>query len=220
MSCSQISCGPFSRLEAIGHRLDLGTRQTLFTQGETSSAVYNVTAGMLRLSRLLPDGRRHVVGFALFGDFLGLSPAKRFFLTAEALTPASLWRFERKAFTAVICEQINLLCTLHERAIYELMLAQEHMAVLGRCTAEEKVAGFLVGLRDRYAQIGNISMTVELPMSRQDIADHLGLTIETVSRMFTRFDREKLILPVRGGVRLLDAARLGALAANSRMTSW
>ena len=98
-------------------------------------------------------------------------------------------------------------------AARELMLAQEQMLLLGRRTAEEKVASFLVGWRERLAQIGDDRQTIMLPMSRQDIADYLGLTIETVSRTLTRFEREKMLIIVAGGVRLLDASRAAAMAA-------
>ena len=169
---------------------------------------------MLRLSRLLPDGRRQVVGFAMVGDFLGLALPERFTVTAEALAPTKLCRFEKRAFAGLVADAPHLLQRLYERAGYELTLAQDHMMLLGRRTAEEKVASFLLGLRARYARIGQNSVTVELPMGRQDIADHLGLTIETVSRMLTRLDRDKAILIVPGGVRLLDIARLEELAAS------
>jgi CRP/FNR family transcriptional regulator len=154
------------------------------------------------------------MGFALVGDFLGLALPERFTVTAEALSPVSLCRFDRRAFTALVEDVPHLLRRLHERAGYELTLAQDHMMLLGRRTAEEKVAAFLLGLRARYARIGLTSVTLELPMGRQDIADHLGLTIETVSRMLTRLDRERAILIVPGGVRLVDAARLEQLAAS------
>ena len=98
----------------------------------------------------------------------------------------------------IFCIRIN------EFASRELMLAQEQMLLLGRRTAEEKVASFLVGWRERLAHIGDDRQTIALPMSRQDIADYLGLTIETVSRTLTRFEREKMLIIVAGGVRLLD----------------
>jgi hypothetical protein len=102
---------------------------------------------------------------------------------------------------------------INEFAARELNMAQEQMLLLGRRTAEEKVASFLVSWRERLAQIGDEQSTISLPMSRQDIADYLGLTIETVSRTLTRFEREKMLIIVTGGVRLLDADRAAAMAA-------
>ncbi|MBP1182840.1 Crp/Fnr family transcriptional regulator [Methylobacterium sp. PvR107] len=212
--CAALTGQELERLEAVSHRIVLDPRQILFGQEDRADAVYNVTEGALRLSRLLPDGRRHVIGFALIGDFVGLALPERFTVTAEALTPVALCRFDRRAFTALVEDVPHLLRRLHERAGYELTLAQDHMMLLGRRTAEEKVAAFLLGLRARYARIGLTSVTLELPMCRQDIADHLGLTIETVSRMLTRLDRERAILIVPGGVRLVDPGRLEQLAAS------
>ncbi|MEA1832517.1 helix-turn-helix domain-containing protein [Methylobacterium durans] len=211
--CAALTGEELDTLEALSQHVALDARQTLFGQGDAAMALFNVTEGVLRLTRLLPDGRRHVMGFALLGDFLGLSLPAHFSVSAEALTPVTVCRFERRAFTALIDEKPHLLRRLHERAGHELTLAQDQMLLLGRRTAEEKVASFLLALRDRYARIGRTSVTLELPMGRQDIADHLGLTIETVSRMLTRLDRQRIILIVPGGVRFLDLGRLERLAA-------
>ena len=211
--CAALTNDELEELENLSRPIGLAPRQALFAQDDEATAVYNVTDGAIRLSRLLPDGRRHVMGFAQIGDFLGLALPERFGVTAEALGPATLCRFERGAFKTLVADKPHLLQHLHERAGYELTLAHDQMMLLGRRTAEEKVALFLVGLRKRYARIGHDSVTLELPMGRQDIADHLGLTIETVSRMLTRFDRERIVLIVPGGVRLLDPGRLERLAA-------
>lgn len=212
--CAALSLNELAQLEAISQRVRLAPRKSLFTQDDEAGAVYNVTDGTMRLSRLLSDGRRQVMGFALIGDFLGLALTERFTVTAEALTPVTLCRFPRPAFKALIEDMPHLLERLHERAGYELSLAQDQMMLLGRRTAAEKVASFLSGLRARYLRVGLTSVTLELPMGRQDIADHLGLTIETVSRMLTRLDRERVILIVPNGVRLLDLARLERLAGH------
>lgn len=209
--CAALTRDELDELEALSRYVLLDARQTLFSQDEEATAVYNVTEGAVRLSRLLPDGRRHVMGFALVGDFLGLALLERETVTAEALLPVSVCRFERRAFQDLVARKPHLLQRLHERAGYELGLAQDQMMLLGRRGAEEKIASFLLVLRRRYARIGITSVTLELPMGRQDIADHLGLTIETVSRTLTRLDREKVILIVPGGVRLLDPSRLERL---------
>lgn len=211
--CSVLELTELEELEALSHHLTLDKGQTLFGQDEPAGSVFNVIAGTLRLIRLLPDGRRHVMGFALPGDFLGLALQERYSVSAEALGPVKTCRFGREDFAAVLAARPHLLRSLHERAGYELNLAQEQMLLLGRRTAEEKVAAFLLTLRDRYARTGHSSVTVELPMGRQDMADHLGLTIETVSRILNRLDRAHAILLVPGGVRLLDLPRLERLAA-------
>lgn len=134
-------------------------------------------------------------------------------MTAEAITPVKVCRFLRSSFLSYIDGKPHLLRRLHEFAGHELSLAQDQMLLLGRKTAEEKVAAFLVNLQARYARIGPMSVTVALPMGRQDIADYLGLTIETVSRTLTKLAREKTILIVPDGVRLLSAERLDHLTA-------
>ncbi|ACL55464.1 helix-turn-helix domain-containing protein [Methylobacterium nodulans] len=212
--CSVLALDELAVLETLGQHLSLDKRQVLYGQEEPAEAVFNVIDGSLRLTRLLSDGRRQVMGFALPGDFLGLAREDRFSVSAEALTPVTVCRFERRAFGALVDDKPHLLRSLHERAGHELTLAQDQMLLLGRRTAEERVASFLVGLRERYARMGRASVTLELPMGRQDMADYLGLTIETVSRMLTRLDRERTVLIVPGGVRLLDPARLEALAAS------
>ncbi|MHB2208044.1 helix-turn-helix domain-containing protein [Methylobacterium sp. CM6257] len=212
--CSVLALDELEELEALSQHLTLDKGQVLFGQGELANSVFNVIEGSLRLARLLPDGRRQVMGFALPGDFLGLAPEERHSVSAEALTPVKTCRFGRQDFVGVVEAKPHLLKSLHERAGYELTLAQNQMVLLGRRTAEEKVAAFLLSLRERYARTGHSSVTVELPMGRQDMADHLGLTIETVSRMLTRLDRAHAILLVPGGVRLLDTAHLERLAAS------
>jgi CRP/FNR family transcriptional regulator len=133
--------------------------------------------------------------------------------SADAVDNVSACRFPVEAFTHFIEERPQLLLRINEFAARELMLAQEQMLLLGRRSSEEKIASFLVGWRNRLAQIGDNRDMIALPMSRQDIADYLGLTIETVSRTLTRFEREKLLIIMRGGVRLLDQNRAAALAA-------
>lgn len=212
--CSVLALTELKELEALSHHLTLDKGQILFRQGEPAHSVFNVIEGTLRLTRLLPDGRRQVMGFALPGDFLGLALQERYSVSAEALDPVRTCRFEHQDFAAVVKTKPHLLKSLHERAGYELTLAQDQLLLLGRRTAEEKVAAFLLSLRARFARIGHNSITVELPMGRQDMADHLGMTIETASRMMSRLDRAHIILLVPGGVRLLDLDRLERLAAS------
>jgi len=132
--------------------------------------------------------------------------------TADALTPARICQFSRVGFSHLLDEKPRLMRALLDMASHELTLAQDQMVVLGRRTAEEKIAAFLIGMRNRYARIRGSSVHVPLPMTRLDIGDYLGLTVETVSRMMTRMAREKTIVIVPDGVRLLDVARLEQLA--------
>ena len=122
-------------------------------------------------------------------------------------------QFAKRPFLRFIEERPNVLRRINEFAARELSLAQDQMVLLGRRSAEEKVATFLVSWRDRLARLGPVTATVPLPMSRQDIADFLGLTIETVSRTFTKLERDGVIEILPGSVRLADPRRAEALAA-------
>jgi CRP/FNR family transcriptional regulator len=210
--CHALDPDEFEALEKIGRTISVSAKATVFEQGRDASYVCSLTSGALRLSKLLPDGRRQVVGFAMPGDFLGLALAKTHMFTADALTPARICQFSRVGFSDLMDEKPRLMRALLEAASHELTLAQDQMVVLGRRTAEEKIAAFLVGMRKRYARIHGASVQVPLPMTRLDIGDFLGLTVETVSRMMTRMAREKTIVIVPDGVRLLDVARLEQLA--------
>lgn len=201
-------------LEPLSRRVALGEKETLFNQDEPAGSVFNVTSGALRLYRILPDGRRQVTGFAFPGDFVGLSMLELYAVSADALGPVTACRFERLAFRSLACAQPGLMMHLHEITGQELSRAKDMMMLLGRRTAEEKIATFLMGLQERYVRIGRSAVTLELPMGRLDIADHLGLTIETVSRTLSRLDRDGRILIVPGGVRLIDQAHLDHLSAH------
>jgi CRP/FNR family transcriptional regulator len=210
--CGALDDKEFVDLHRLSHPLACTARETLFEQGEPTNAVFNIISGSARLYKLLPDGRRQIVGFALPGDFLGLSMADRNAFSADALTPLTACKFHRQAFSDFLDSKPHLLRRLHGMVSHELSLAQDQMVILGRRTGEEKVAAFLIGLRKRWARLSTVSVTIPLPMPRQDIADFLGLTLETVSRMFARLARENVILIVPDGVRLLDVARIEALA--------
>jgi CRP/FNR family transcriptional regulator, anaerobic regulatory protein len=211
--CGALEWSELEALDRISHVTSFAAKAMLFDQDAVAGSLFNVTEGMVRLYKSLPDGRRQIVGFALPGDFLGLALMDRYGVAAEAVTPVKACRFARSAFLAYIEGKPHLLRRLHEFAGHELSLAQDQMLLLGRRTAEEKVAAFLLNLQTRYGKIGAASVTIALPMSRQDIADYLGLTIETVSRTLTRLARDKVILIVPDGVRLIGTERLDQLTA-------
>lgn len=210
--CDALDPGELTELDKLATSMSVGAKETLFEQDQPSESVYNVTAGSVRLYKLLPDGRRQVVGFALPGDFLGLSMSEKNAFSADALTPTTACRFSRQDYSAFLDAKPHLLRRLHSMASHELSLAQDQMVILGRRTAEERIAAFLIGLRNRWMRVNGNRVHVPLPMTRQDIGDFLGLTVETVSRLMTRLAREKAIVIVPDGVRLLDVPRLERLA--------
>ena len=210
--CGALEGPELDELYRISHPRNFSPKAMLFDQGALAGSVFNVTEGVVRLYKSLPDGRRQIVGFALPGDFLGLALMDRYGVAAEAVTDVKACRFTRTAFVAFLDGKPHLLRRLHEFAGHELSLAQEQMLLLGRRSADEKVAAFLLNLQKRYGRLSAVSVTVPLLMNRQDIADYLGLTIETVSRTLTKFAREKILVIVPDGIRLIDAERLDSLA--------
>jgi CRP/FNR family transcriptional regulator, anaerobic regulatory protein len=211
--CAALEPDELLELEQLGQRLEYRTNAPVFTQEDVATSCYNVVEGVMRLYKLLPDGRRQIVGFALPGDFLGIAVNGRHGISADAVGRVVVCRFVRKSFSRFVEDRPNVLRRINDFVARDLGEAQEQMVLLGRRSAEEKVATFLVRWRDRLALIGAVAAITPLPMSRQDIADYLGLTIETVSRTFTKLERDGVIDIVHGGIRLADPARAEALAA-------
>lgn len=211
--CGALDQADLLQFERIGRSVHLAPNEALFTAGRSADSVYSLIVGVARLYKLLPDGRRQILGFGLPGDFVGAGPSDHYGFSADAIEAVSACRVSADMFARFTAHRPHLLLRINDFAARELTLAQDQMLLLGRRTAEEKVAAFLIGWRDRLIRIGSDPQTIRLPMSRQDIADFLGLTIETVSRTLTRFEREKMLVIVSGGVRLLDASRAEALAA-------
>ena len=211
--CGALSSAELADLDKIAKRAVFAPKETLFAQGEPSTKVYSVSEGVVRLYKLLPDGRRQVIGFKLPGDFIGMASAEMHGLAADAINQVSVCWFPRPAFLRFSEDKVTLLRRLNEFANRELSYAHDRMLLLGRFTAEEKMASFIMGWRERLARLGRGKVEIALPMSRRDIADYLGLTIETVSRTFTRLERESIFAVVPGGVRVIDELRARQLAA-------
>jgi CRP/FNR family transcriptional regulator len=211
--CAALDKAELRELAHAGRHVHFAACETVFAQEEMTTSIYNLLEGIMRLYKLLPDGRRQIVGFALPGDLLGMAASARHNFSADAIGAVELCQFPKSAFARFIEDRPHLLQRINELAIRELSQAQDHMVLLGRRSAEEKVAIFLIGWRDRLVRVSGPSQTVPLPMSRQDIADYLGLTIETVSRTFTKLERDGVIEIMPGSIGLLDPARAEALAA-------
>ena len=207
--CAALEDTELSRMADIVRGRQLAAQETLFSEGDEANSVYNVTAGTLKLYKLLPDGRRQITGFLFTGDFLGLSMLERYAYTAEAVTPVSLCQFPRRQIEKLLDEFPKLQQRLFAMASNELEAAQDQMLLLGRKTAKERLVSFLLNLsrlQERRKQRDN---PVSVPMSRADIADYLGLTTETVSRSFTALRSSGLIRLTEGGT--VDLADYDAL---------
>lgn len=190
----------------VQHR-GFAAKTVLFEQGSKADFVYSVSEGTIRLFRLLPDGRRQIIGFAIKGDFLGVAMDDAHEYSAETVDAVRLCRIPRQTFAGMLDEKPHLLKKLHQLASQEIHNSQDQIVLLGRKNAEERVAAFLLSFRERLARLSTRSVTIPLPMSRQDIADFLGLTIETVSRTISKLAREKLIVVVPDGIRIRGTCR-------------
>ena len=163
----------------------------LFEEGDPADDVFTITAGMVKLYKLMSDGRRQIVGFLVPGDFLGLAFGRTYVYSAEAVVATTTCRFGRGQFLALLDACPTLEKEILARTATELAAAQEQMLLLGRKTARERVASFVLALA-RRRKIGQ-GQPFELLMSRADIADYLGLTVETVSRTLGLLGKDQLI---------------------------
>lgn len=191
--CAGLSADHIRRLVSILGQTQLDPHTTIFREGDPALHLYSIGGGAVKLYKLLSDGRRQITAFLFPGDFFGLALHGGYAYTAEAMTPVNLCRFPRRKLEALFDEVPKLEKRLLGATIHELAAAHDQMLLLGRKTAREKVATFLVTLSARMAPPADAQAAITLPMSRSDIADFLGLTIETVSRTLTLFRREGLI---------------------------
>ena len=210
--CNAIGDEFLPRLAEATQVMHIDPGQCFITEGEPADAFFNITAGSAKLYKLMADGRRQITGFAVRGHFLGLAVSATYAFSAEAIEPVRLCRFTRARLFRLLAEFPALERRLLERAATELVAAQEQMLLLGRKTARERVASFLRA-QALAAPCGRPRAVVALPMRRGDIADYLGLTIETVSRTLTRLRAEGIIeIPDQTRVLLRDPGRLARAA--------
>ena len=212
--CNAIGERDLERLAAVANPRKLERGQVFIEEGRPAIDFFNITSGTVKLYKMLPDGRQQITGFAGSGHFLGLAVSETYAFTAEAIEPIELCRFSRPKLRTLLDDFPALEKRLLETACNELVAAQEQMLLLGRKTARERVASFLATRHGESSACGKVSDRISLPMTRAEIADYLGLTIETVSRTLTRFKSEgKIALPSRDEVELLDPHWLLDVAA-------
>jgi CRP-like cAMP-binding protein len=203
---------PLDLLAQTGMTITVARDRALHAQGDRAEFCYQVVSGCLRTVRLMEDGRRQVGGFLLAGDCLGFDALDTHDFAAEAVTDVVLRRYRRREVEGLMDQHASLARRLREMASRNLRDAYSRMLLLGRKTASEKIATFLLEM-GRRQQNGR---KVALPMCRTDIADHLGLTVETVCRMMTHLRREATIAIGPTGVELLGLVALQQMAADPR----
>ncbi len=205
-----VPTGDARTFDLLGARLDYERNAEIYGEGEPVEFICKVISGAVRVSKLLEDGRRQIGAFHLPGEVFGLEAGAEHRFTAEAVTDSRILLVQRAAFLAIAARDAQVSRELWEVTARDLCRAQDHMLLLGRRTALEKVAAFLLDMAARTPA----AAVVELPMSRYDIADYLGLTIETVSRTLTVLENRKAIaLPASRRIVLANPAALRALNA-------
>jgi CRP/FNR family transcriptional regulator, anaerobic regulatory protein len=217
--CGAMDETQIQRMTQISHRKKLRPGQTIISDEEPSDFFANVVSGAVKLTKTLPDGRQQIVGLLFSPDFLGRAFSRNNPYTAEAATDVEICCFPHAAFERLSQEFPGLQQRLFQHTLDELDAAREWMLLLGRKTAEEKVASFLLMLARRSLLIGcqhhqNPGVAqFELPFTRTDMADYLGLTIETVSRQLTRLKTSNVVrLNTNRLIQVHDVPRLARVA--------
>ncbi|MFD2207562.1 cyclic nucleotide-binding domain-containing protein [Kiloniella antarctica] len=211
--CHALSCDDLQQLSEISSSLEISKGVTIINEQDPANYLFNVTAGSVKLYKLLPDGRRQMTGFLFPGDFLGIAMNDCYAYSAESLEDTKLCRFSR----AKLEELLKILPHLENRLLNmvsnELVLAQDQMLLLGRKTAKEKVCSFLLSLSKRAKSETGPVTKISLPMGRSDIGDYLGLTTETVSRTLTNLKKMNIIaIPTNGMLEITNLQELIDLA--------
>ncbi len=211
--CGVLDCGELARMDAITIGQDFKAQESIAYEGDEASEVFNITSGVVRLTKLLSDGRRAVTGFLYPGDFLGLAFKDSYINSAEAVTDVEACRMSRQELEGLFHEMPQLEDRLLNMMSNEIVASQDQMLLLGRKSPQEKLATFLLDQKKKGRGLPGEENRFLLPMARVDIADYLGLTVETVSRTFTRFSKDGLIvLNGAADISILDEQQLSDLA--------
>lgn len=213
--CGALSDDEIERLNAIARTKRFPAGRVILRDHEEPDYFANVVEGVVKLTKTLTDGRQQIVGLQFPSDFLGRPFRERSPYFAEAASDVTLCTFERSRFEVLMRQFPGIERRLFEHTLNELDAAQEWMVLLGRKSAAEKVASFLLMVARRSRQTSCVPTDIfdfaqfDLALSRSEIADYLGLTIETVSRQITSLKRR--------GVIELDGARSILVAQLSKL---
>jgi len=194
----------------IGLAMSFARNAEIYAEGETAGYVYKVISGVVRVSKLLPDGRRQISAFHMPGEMFGFEANELHHASAEAVVPTRVVAYKWEGVLGTEKQSASFVRELLTLTVLGLRHTQDHLLLLGRKNALERLAEFLL---EMSARMGG-SAVLELAMPRHDIADYLGLTLETVSRMFAELKEMGAIrLESARRVHLLDKAALKALGA-------
>jgi CRP/FNR family transcriptional regulator, nitrogen fixation regulation protein len=197
-------------LELTGVTIHVAADHQIYAEGDEARCFYKVVSGLVRTCRFLSDGRRQIDAFHREGDVFGFEAGADHRMSAEAVSECTMIAYRRRGLETMVSEDDRLGRWFFAHAMNSMASAREHSLLLGRASAAQKIGAFLLEVADRDSSSGPI----DLVMSRQDIADYLGLTIETVSRTLSQLERDAVIgLPSARRVMLKDRRTLRALNA-------
>ena len=211
--CEALSDEDLNFLASVSKPLAVQKGQTFVVEGDAARSFFNINHGVAKLYKDMPDGRRQITGFVGAGDFVGLAADSCYAFSAEAIQEVRMCRFDRSELRNVFGRFPAIEQRLFDFASHELVVAQEQMLLLGRKTAVERLASFLDGWHHRIVHTEDSNSGHGLPMTRADLADYLGLTIETVSRALSSLRKLGIIsVAADHGVSVLQSTRLAEIA--------
>lgn len=201
-------------LEQFGNTVSVQREQEIHGQGEQASSCYRILSGCVRMVKLMEDGRRQIGEFLMAGDLLGFDALDTHDFAAEAVSHVVLRRYPRRMVDALAESNVGLARRLRDLTSVSLRTAHTRLLLLGRKTASERIATFLLEMAERLPQ--GRAHVLDLPMSRTDMADHLGLTIETVCRILAHLRRDGTVVIERGSIEIRDCVALQQMASEPR----
>ena len=218
--CAGVPDSGLKLLAAISTHLHLAPGETLILDGDAADQVYNVVSGTLMMTRLGADGRRQILAFLLPGDYIGFAADQLYRFNVEAVSDAELCRFERRKLEPLFTAYPEMERRFRRMAAKTIEASLDLIFTLGRRNATERMAAFLLHLRDaqRAEMAGEPAPDHrwQIPMTRTDIAGYLGLTIETVSRVLSRLKKKGVLrLPTLHSFEIADEAGLIAAAGDA-----
>jgi len=205
-------------LAKFARRKTLKTHEIIFHEGDISNQYFTVLSGVVKLVKALADGRQHIIGLMFPPGFICQTVNSHHTYSAEASTEVELCYYPREAFDIFRKAHTELEHNMFEQTVRELDTCRDWILLLGRKASYERVAGFLLMMAERFSESGqngpdNNSPHFQLPFTRSEMADYLGLTLETVSRQFSRLRQKGIIaLPSSRDIVIADVEQLAAVA--------
>jgi len=191
--CGVIDHQDINKLESLSKDKNLKRQEHAFFQGDKVVNYYNIRKGSVKIYKLSKDGRKQIIGFLFPGDFMGMSHEESFSYSAEAIEDTVLCQFNKVGLENFFIKFPEIEDKILNLVNYELSLAQDQIFLLGKCSARERLLQFFLNMSKQRKKMGWVSNPIHLPMSRSDIANFLGLTIETISRSLSELKSDNTI---------------------------